>query len=117
MCTFNKHIFPLLDLKIYLSLSPPPPVPRRAHRLLGEDEAGDVDHVEEQVAHKVGSLGSRQLQAIAEPKDTLSGFPPKKVSPLITGAVHDGVRAHIGQTPPGLAGVDAGKGTFWIQER
>ena len=69
------HIFPLLDL---ISLSPPPPVPRRAHRLLGEDEAGDVDHVEEQVAHKVGSLGSRQLQAIAEPKDTLSGFPQKK---------------------------------------
>ena len=32
----------------------------------------------------------------------------KKVSPLITGAVHDGVRADIGQTPPGLAGVDAG---------
>ena len=32
----------------------------------------------------------------------------KIVSPLITGAVHDGVRAHIGQTPPGLARVDAG---------
>ena len=50
------------------SFNPPaPPVPGGADRLLGEDEAGDVDHVEEQVAHKVGSLGSRQLQAIAEP--------------------------------------------------
>ena len=50
------------------SFNPPaPPVPGGADRLLGEDEAGDVDHVEEEVADDVRSLGPRQLQAIAKP--------------------------------------------------
>ena len=50
------------------SFNPPaPPVPGGADRLLGEDEAGDVDHVEEEVAHEIRCLGAHQLQAIAEP--------------------------------------------------
>ena len=48
-------------------IPPAPPVPGGAHRLLGEDEAWDVDHVEEEVAHEIRCLGAHQLQAIAEP--------------------------------------------------
>ena len=57
-------IFLIFILIFYL---PAPPVPGRADRLLGEDEAGDVDHVEEEVADDVGRLGPSQLQAIAKP--------------------------------------------------
>ena len=50
------------------SFNPPaPPVPGSADRFLGEDEAGDVDHVEEEVAHEIRCLAAHQLQAIAEP--------------------------------------------------
>jgi len=89
----RQRFLPDRDRFLLLHGAPAPPVPRRAHRLLREDEAGDVDHVEEQVAHDVRRLGSHQLQAIAEP--------------LVAGAMHHCVGPNIGQSPLGLTRFNA----------
>ena len=59
------------------------------HHLFGEDEAGNVGDVEEEVAHDVRGLGVRHLEAGAEP--------------LVAAAVHHGVDPHVGQAILGLS--------------
>ena len=60
--------------------------------LFREDEAGNVGHVEEKVAHNIGRLGPGHLEAGAEP--------------LVTVAVHHRVEPHVGQPVLRLAGLD-----------
>ena len=63
------------------------------HHLFGEDEAGNVGDVEEEVAHDVRGLGVRHLEAGAEP--------------LVAAAVHHGVDPGVGQPVLRGAGLDA----------
>jgi len=70
-----------------------PPVASYAHLCFLEYEAGNVGNVEEHVAHAVAGGALRHLQTRPES--------------IITGAVHNSMKPHVGESELGLSRLDA----------